>query len=229
MRKKTILLLSGGIDSYVAWHYLKKPKTVYFDLGTKYSEQEINVVKNLVPDTIIEQAPILGAREVGVNAFIPYRNIHLAMLANRYGNNIVMAGLKDDMVNDKSPEAFRLMSYFMSTIMNKPIFVTSPFWKMTKEEVVRWYLENVCDGSILLHSTLSCYQPIGKEPCWACPACLRKWIALKANDVDVPLFNDDELMLHYLDRARNKEFIPERNETTFRILFQYLFHGGRKT
>ena len=41
---KMILLFSGGIDSFVAYHYLGKPKTVYFDLGTPYTGKEIKVI-----------------------------------------------------------------------------------------------------------------------------------------------------------------------------------------
>ena len=51
-----ILLFSGGIDSFVAWHYLNKPKTVYFNLQSRYSLREISVVKKLIPTTIIDNS-----------------------------------------------------------------------------------------------------------------------------------------------------------------------------
>ena len=217
-----ILLFSGGLDSYIAWHKLGKPKTLYINLGTKYSAIEQLVVENLIPGTIIEHFPLLGTREYGPNAYIPFRNVHLAFLAYRFGHIIHIAGLKDDMVNDKNPTAFKKMSTFMSFMMNDTINVSSPFWEMTKEQVVRWYLDNVdSSGQTLLHGTHSCYTPKGTEPCWACPACLRKWIALAANNIRMPEFENWVLMRHYLDRAYKGEFIPERNDTTIRVLNNY--------
>ena len=44
-----VLLFSGGIDSYVAWHYLSKPQTVYFNLKSRYSNKEMKIIRKLIP------------------------------------------------------------------------------------------------------------------------------------------------------------------------------------
>ena len=44
-----ILLFSGGIDSFIAYHYLKEPRTLYLDLGTPYTKKEIEFVKKIDP------------------------------------------------------------------------------------------------------------------------------------------------------------------------------------
>lgn len=211
-----ILLFSGGLDSYIAWHYYDRPQTLYFNLGTPYSVKELEVVRRLIPDTFIEHSIKLGDRQEGENAYIPYRNLHLALLANHYSDTIVIAGLKDDKVNDKNKEIFVDWSMMMTFMMGRPIEVISPFWDMTKEQVVKWFLDN--GGTIKeLLSTISCYSGSYEKECNACPACFRKWCALSANNIDVPVFNNFDLMLTYLEKAKEGiHYIPERNETIIR-------------
>jgi len=215
-----ILLFSGGIDSYVAWHYLYNPQTVYFDLNTPYSEKEKRVVKKLIPSTIIESVIDFSTRQKGDHAFVPYRNLHLALLANEYADHIVIAGLKDDMVNDKNQTVFRQFSYLMSDMTKRKIIVMSPFWHMTKEQVVGWFLENGGTKEQLL-STISCYTKTKKKYCGKCPACFRKWCALRANGIDDLPFHNIPLMLEYKDKAEKGVYIPERNKTILKELKRY--------
>jgi 7-cyano-7-deazaguanine synthase in queuosine biosynthesis len=226
-KTEKILLFSGGIDSYVAWHYLGKPKTVYFDLNTPYSKAEIEVIKNLIPSTIVEKVIDFSTRQEGEHAFVPYRNLHLALLANKYADTIVIAGLKDDKVSDKNERVFRQFSYLMSDMMGRKIIVISPFWGMTKEDVVRWYIHDYCGNPVDLLNTISCYTPdkstVYRDYCGQCPACFRKFVALKANGIhDLPFFNR-ELMVEYRDKAITGNFyIPERNQTILKVLKEYL-------
>lgn len=224
MDKKSdkILLFSGGLDSYIAWHYLGKPPTVYFHLGTPYSGKEIKVIKELIPETKVEYILQLGDRQIGANAYIPYRNLHLALLANKYADTIIIAGLKDDMVNDKNEEIFMKFSMLMSDMMQRKIRVESPFWEMTKEQVVRWYLQQGLPVGDL-QNTISCYtDTIFSNQCWVCPACFRKWCALKANKVPVPPFENIPLIQDYLARAKAGIYEPERNATIIQVVADYL-------
>jgi 7-cyano-7-deazaguanine synthase in queuosine biosynthesis len=216
-----VVLFSGGIDSYIAWHYLGMPKTVYFDLNTPYSKKEIKVVKKLIPETIIEKVIDFSTRQEGENAYIPYRNIHLAMLANKYSDNIVIAGLKDDKVNDKNEKVFHELSSFMSDMMNRPILIHSPFWDMTKEQIVGWYLHRYRNSINNLMETISCYSSSKKNYCGRCPACFRKWCAFRANGIDDLPFHNIDLMLEYKKKAEEAYYIPERNETILRELRRY--------
>ena len=80
MCTKEVLLFSGGLDSFVAYYYLNKPKTVYFDIGLEVCKREIEIVKKMVPDTIIDTSINLKDREVpGDTKFIPGRNLYYAM------------------------------------------------------------------------------------------------------------------------------------------------------
>lgn len=215
-----ILLFSGGIDSYVAWHYLNKPQTIYFDLNTPYTKKEVKVVRKLIPSTVIEKVIDFSSRQIGNNAYVPYRNLHLALLANKYSDEIVIAGLKDDVVNDKNKDIFKKFSKLMSSMMEKEIKVTSPFWDMTKEDVVKWFLENGGTKEELL-STISCYNKSKKNYCGNCPSCFRKWCALRANGIEDLPFHNMNIMLAYKERANAGIYIKERNKTILRELKRY--------
>ena len=84
-----ILLFSGGLDSYIAWDYLGRPKTLYFDIGHKYCVHEIERIKELVPDTIIDSRLRLSDWEEK-DANIPMRNVFFVMMASFYGDRIVL-------------------------------------------------------------------------------------------------------------------------------------------
>lgn len=214
-----ILLFSGGVDSYIAYHFYGKPRTLYFDLHTKYSDVEKEVVRKLIPNTIVESCVDFSTREQETTAFIPYRNLHLALLANKYSDTIAIAGVKDDMVNDKNELIFTEFSALMSHMMNREIRVISPFWNLTKAQVVKWFLNNGGTEKELL-STISCYTPSeeGTE-CHECPACFRKWNALAENGIDVPFYNDD-LMLEYLVKAVEGRYVPERNDSIIKQVLE---------
>lgn len=218
-----ILLFSGGIDSYVAYHYLRYPQTVYFDLKTPYTKKEKKVVKKLIPDTIIESSLDLSSRQIGEKAYIPFRNLYLAMLAVKYSDTIVIAGVKDDDVSDKNESIFKEFSRLLSTMENRPINVISPFWNMTKEQVVGWYQQYLIINKVWGHSlldTISCYSEENTNYCGKCPSCFRKWCALRANGYDIDFYNM-ELMSEYLNRALSKQYIPERNDMIVKLIFEY--------
>lgn len=212
-----ILLFSGGIDSFVAWHFLNKPRTVYFDVRSRYSEKEKAVVLGLIPSTIVDSSLNLGDREVGEKAYIPFRNLLLACQAVKYSDTIVIAGLKDDQVSDKNEQMFFRFSDLMSDLEGRHIRVISPFWQMTKAQVVRWFLQNNGTPESLLR-TISCYSPEpGVTYCGKCPSCFRKWCALIDNGIELP-FHNKELQEAYRRAALAGKYDPERNASILRSL-----------
>lgn len=205
-----ILLFSGGIDSLIAYHYLGKPQTLYFHLNTKYSAKELMVVKKLIPSTIVETCIDFKSREVEGSAFVPYRNLHLALMAAHYSSDIAIAGVRDDKVSDKSEEAFLKFSSIMTYLSDRAITVFSPFWHLTKAEVVKWFLDNGGTKEELL-STISCYSDTTEKECHACKACFRKWCALRENGIYDFEFNNDPLLWEYFDKAMGGHYEPKRN------------------
>ncbi len=214
-----ILCFSGGVDSYIAWHYLGTPPTVYFQLGTKYSIKEQKVVEKLIPNTIIDFSLDLESRELP-NSYVPFRNLHLALLASKYDHQIIIVGLKDDMVEDKTPSAFGHMTACMNSIeKDKDYFVTSPFWHMTKEEIVAWYMKTVGDVYPLLR-TVSCYSEEDTNYCGKCPSCFRKWVAFRSNRIEIEFYNHP-LMKEYVSKARQGIYNEKRNIAILREVERY--------
>lgn len=185
-----VLCISGGVDSIIAWFYEKKPTAVYFDLGTKYTAKEIKClekIKSIVTDfnfIVDDSLKSFGKLESGRTAFIPYRNLLFATVcAAKYGDDIIIGGIKGDNINDKNPEAFRAMSDCLTVTGTGQITVRSPFWDMTKPNIIAWFINNIPDALHILKASVSCYG--GAEgSCGICPSCIRKWFALKYLGID---------------------------------------------
>ena len=217
--ERHVLLFSGGIDSFVAYHYIRKELQkevlpVYFDLGAPYNPREIRIARQLLPHTVIDTSLSVGDTQRGRNAFIPYRNLLLACMARKYGDNIWIAGLKDDMVEDKNPDAFNSMQECMNFI-SKPedhVRIRSPFWGATKEQVVRWWCNNFPNEKYRILDTISCYDEFEQTNyCGRCPSCLRKFFALRNNGFDIEFYNQ-QLFDEYIDRANRRYYPQERCE-----------------
>ena len=217
-----ILLFSGGLDSYIAWHILGKPKTVYFDLGTPYSAREIKYIRKLIPGTIIDSSLKLGDMQVqGKSAFLPFRNLFIAMMATKYDREICIAGVRDDKVIDKSEEAFLAMTKCLSGIDSLPTRIFSPFWGLTKADIVGNFINHGYGMKEDLLGTISCYS--GTEPtnyCGRCRCCFRKWNALWVNGIRLP-FHDADIRREYYESAQNEKYDPQRNQHIMLGVLEY--------
>ncbi len=227
-----VLLFSGGVDSYLAWHWLGKPATVYFNTQNRYADRELAVVKDLIPQTVVDATLNFQSREIGDNAHIDFRNLHFALLAAHYSDDIVIVGIQDDVVEDKSELVFAKFSILMSEMMRRPIKVWSPFWEVSKEEIVRWYL-SACDGGREegirnLLRTISCYSPLcGTNYCGACRSCFRKWVAFVNNGIPLAFGNDD-LIVEYEHRAIRGQYTSKRNDSILRAVAYWRTHSVDK-
>lgn len=232
---KNVVLFSGGIDSFIMYHWLLQKYTeddivpIYFDVKSKYSEKEKKVVLNRIPDTIIDDSLNLGSREAGEKAIIPLRNMLFAIQAMHYGNTIWIAGTGDDRADDKTEEAFYLMTEVLNRMTpddSEQYQVLSPFWKDTKADIVKWFLDTQVIGTRdyrekLLLLTTSCYDP-EEHYCGKCPSCFRKWVALAVNGIHLSFYNMD-LMKRYAEEALNdhSKIHPKRRRDTLKAICDY--------
>lgn len=216
-----ILCFSGGLDSMIAWYYLGKPKCIFFHCS-KYSETELNAVLRINPNTIISDALNLKTFEYGDNAYIPHRNILFAAIASNYSNNIVIAGVKDDVVEDKNSQAFDLMSNTLTSTSKKTIYIDSPFWNFTKSEIVKWFIKYVPDAEELIKLSTSCYN--GQRFCGKCPSCFRKACSLNDNGIFYE-FTNNKLIKQYHDAAIQGEYIESRNISIKHYISESLARG----
>lgn len=228
--EKHVLLFSGGIDSFCARRYLTSGrhkgwlKYLYFDLGTPYTKKEVEYVKKVEPGIIIDDSlRFLGETQIGSKAFVPYRNVFLAMRAASLGfERIWIAGVKDDQVNDKSEVAFLDFSAFLSrySIEGQVVRISSPFWHLTKAEVIHLMLEKQFVTREDLLSTVACYSEEDTNYCGKCNCCFRKWIALRANGIQQD-FHNEAMIEEYYQKCKSGQYDETRARTTIKIIEDY--------
>ena len=238
---KSVLCLSGGLDSTVAYFYLKSKNPsdemmcVYVDLNTKYTNKEITVLEELRRkfgvETFIVRGPDMGRYDADQTGYVRFRNLFLAELAAQYGTNIWIVGVKGDKVVDKSPEAFRIMTDLLNEVSDidrdGPVKIDSPFWTLTKAELVKLLLrlEGKDRAFDILQTSSSCYHPTLLH-CGECPSCFRKWIALEAAGIpSVSWFRADirkyNKIPEYIDRMKVGTYDAQRTAETVLVLAKY--------
>jgi 7-cyano-7-deazaguanine synthase len=216
-----LLLFSGGLDSYIAWNYLGRPDTIYFDLGHRYCAHELERVKYLAPKTKIVTNINLAEHEKK-DADIPMRNAFLLMFASYYDTELALIVQRGEMtIPDRSPKFFEDFGKWLSFLNNQPITIMSPFFDMTKTQMVKWYVETGLSKEDLLY-TRSCYSP-GELPCGACSACFRRWVALTNNRLSEKYQNNIfgyKEITRYIREMKEGKYDPLRSEETFDALMK---------
>jgi 7-cyano-7-deazaguanine synthase in queuosine biosynthesis len=222
-------LVSGGLDSTLAWHHVKTRPTddapdsftlpVFINYGQPYVGKEWTACDSIFRDEDLQYLEVdLGLDNEASNSFIPTRNLLLACLVNaKYKpDEIYIAGLKDDVVEDKNPQAFEEMSKILTAQSRKPVKVLSPFWHLTKGQIVaQWLRESRPD---LLYKTISCYDPVHASFCGNCPACFRWFVAMESNGLRT--FDlDEKIILEYL--AKIHKYDTNRIFNTIRAVSRF--------
>lgn len=183
---ETVLLVSGGLDSFLASRLLPHALRVFVDYGQPYFGLEERAVDVLHPD--VRKVRISGLPWDPNDDYVPARNMMLATVGLRFGTRICLAGVRDELCADKSPEAFREMSVILNKHARGRVLVFSPLWGHTKAEAVHEYLGRGGDpGS--LKETVSCYGT-GPSSCFDCQSCFRRWAALASCGVETPRPSD---------------------------------------
>lgn len=218
-----ILCMSGGLDSVIAWYYLGKPPVVYFDTGLPFCEKELAAVRSIVGGNFIIDKSLNFSNEKEIH--IPHRNLLFASRASNYADIVYMAGLKDDMVEDKTLEAFEDMSCVISKIGKKTVTVRSPFWDMTKTDICKWFKgANDNAEQILRYLSVSCYAG-SSEPCYECESCFRKACAMH-NAGMKSRFDNRAMVEDYWRKAREDEYIRERNADIIKYAWSLICDTG---
>jgi 7-cyano-7-deazaguanine synthase len=189
-----VLLYSGGMDSLIAWYWMKKPEALYVKLGHRYQQKELDCLVYLPPEPVVKMSHY-GAYFEEDDAHIPGRNFYLCMYAAAMGyDKIHLVCQKGEQnIPDRSPAFFSMASVTLSTLFDRDITVNNPFSGMYKHEMVAWYLDQGLPYSDL-HQSVSCYQddstPLHNRDqhrvyhCGVCGSCFRKWAALVYCGVD---------------------------------------------
>lgn len=234
---REVLCFSGGIDSLIAWHYLEFPQPIYIMMGHRYQTKECNSIgnlKKLIPklnNIIYFKGPEIGRVEKGSKAYISQRNFQIALMANHFGNKIYIAGVKGDKVEDKTPEAFKVMSFAMNFV-KKPsestIKIESPFWDATKTDIIKWFIDSYPRAYVekVLKTSVSCYDQHTMKSCGTCPSCFRKWISLEAAGIKSWEWFEKDIrkwkgIEKYKQKIKKGLYDVQRSKETLEVLEKY--------
>ncbi|MFA6423574.1 MAG: 7-cyano-7-deazaguanine synthase [Patescibacteria group bacterium] len=224
---KEILLFSGGLDSFIAWHYLGHPPVLFLDAKQSYVKKEFGTVKyfakklkmNLIIDNTLDL--LKWEKE---NYYIPYRNVFFAMIASLYAEKVYLVGIKGDSVDDNNSEITKVMSSFLENFNSgQKIEITSPFYNMTKSEIVKWYLDQKLPIDDLKRSR-SCYDKNSKTQCGECGSCFRRWIAFENNGIKEKYDKnpwDWKELENYRIRMEKGLYDKSRSKETIQVLKKY--------
>jgi 7-cyano-7-deazaguanine synthase len=189
----TVLLYSGGLDSYLCTVLHRPDLLLYVDMGTDYGNVEASRVR--IPPGFENRFTLTQldlARWEYPNRIIPARNAHLALVAAQYGDVIWLGATAGDRTADKDDGfAARMNDLFAHLYQpqwwlpdGRTVTVELPVKKFTKRALVRAYLDSGYLPEDLTSGTFSCYTPRGAEHCGECKPCVRRWVALAACGVD---------------------------------------------
>lgn len=191
MKNKKVLLFSGGLDS-VCIEYLTSPDVLlYVDMETPVSYCERQRIQSTGYNYIIARIPEIKQFEL-TNKILPGRNAFFVLLAAQYGTEILLGSTAGDTTKDKDIPFTVYMTSLLLHMMElgkcpddvdpEKYCVSVPFKAYTKAQLVTQYIQNSGDVTSLVRS-YSCYAGTQIE-CGKCRACVRKYVALKYNDVD---------------------------------------------
>jgi len=227
MEKNSGLLLSGGVDSYVAYLYLGKPPCIYIDTGAKYSIRESAAVDELMfhnRDLGLKKNFSLDLREFEhPDANIPFRNLLLITIAAEYFDKIfIVCQRGEQSIPDRTNKFFEDASKLLSYLKGTKVEIVNVFADMTKQDIVAWYLTNSHDIDILKKYTWSCFDN-KRGRCGECATCFRLWVALRYNNVDTTgwFMNDVRLwggIPDYVRKMKAGEYELRRTEQTMQVL-----------
>ncbi len=194
-----VMMVSGGVDSFLASALHEDAIHVFVDYGQEYASMERRAVERFWPN--YKHVTVSGLPDPGPGYYVPARNLMLATIGSRFGDPVCLAGMRDEMCEDKNPKAFEEMSSLLTAHSKRPVRVFSPFWGHTKSEAVLSYLQAGGDCSLLLQ-TVSCYGS-GDTPCLDCEACFRRFVALRSNGLDVQRPSDSVVRAYGLHRIHS--------------------------
>lgn len=212
--RNDILLFSGGMDSYMMWHLLDKPRAAYVMIEAPYELAELDALARLEtvdPDLDITRipGPAVGLYEEG-DGHIPYRNLLFAVTvaAVLQPSAIYLGALAGETSRDKSGKFLANTSRLLSYTEQRPVRLVAPFRHLTKTQLLRRFLVDHEHLIPILRQTRSCYRPTpGGLGCGCCMACFRRWVAMYHNGIEESYVNPPRIWgelqfvtgnLHYL-------------------------------
>lgn len=190
--KKTLLLLSGGLDSVALLYYLRATgevvEALHIDYGANHSRKErmwahLHAEQTGTPWSVVELPKLQGSKLTGGTGswVVPGRNSVLLSHAVNHAEAtrcdfVAYACNADDAWGfpDCRPEWVGAFNQQLACAEMRCRVVT-PFISLTKKQLV--YFTRKADPKAPLEQSWSCYKDT-HDPCGECPACEKRKVAL---------------------------------------------------
>lgn len=203
-RYPLVIMWSGGMDTTIAYWYAQKVYgfseddilMLYVNYGQPYSWKELRAVdwfrrNNLVKNIRIVNVDLLRKEYKNIPTIdkqvVDGRNLLLAYFGAYWSEHLVWIGALDGEMHkymkDKNDVFFAMASDILSYVMDRWIVVDTPFDKMSKSEVLKWFIENVNNAEEMVNHTYTCYHP-NELACGKCSACFKRWVAYENAGLD---------------------------------------------
>jgi len=199
-KQTTVLLLTGGLDSTIAYYRLleegyENVLPVYVDFGQPYAKKELKALDALNLPYFYFKDAIPVWYDGPWEHIIPARNLYFLALASEMlvdGGEVWISSVAGETPNyggDKSLAFYTQFEELVANTTDKTIIVRC-MNEYTKSGWVKWFLEKALLDNLsreekiyILKTTVSCFTGHGHLNCGKCRACLRKWISLARNDI----------------------------------------------
>lgn len=206
MKKKVVLLMSGGLDSTVLFYQLLEEEMdvqpVFINYGQHGAEKEYQTILKILPDKssckvkiidlssiysnslsiLIKEANLWVDKVTDDSLYIPYRNLVMFSAALAYAQAINVTEVYAAFINTYFAREIDASVEFLNSVKRLAVDVNNvqiilPFEKMSKLEVLELGIKLGAPVTI----TYSC-QVNSITPCGACPNCVERLKAFEDYD-----------------------------------------------
>lgn len=199
MPNDVAVMVSGGIDSYIAYKKAKelfdKVVPIFISLNQPYLDKELSAANILFgKDLIIVDAELCVDKLDNIPTIMQQeiygRNLLIAFYGATLAKRVWIAALETEMnvtaVRDKQPEFFHMCSALFTYTFKSKRFETvveTPFYEDTKSDIIEYALTRGWVTKKQLKETTSCYDG-STHNCGKCSTCFKRWVAMFNNKID---------------------------------------------
>lgn len=249
--RQVSLMLSGGLDSYIAYYYAKSKGyevlPIVVNIGNPYHPKEMEAISQFEFYNEVREidCPVLKPEYNNLPTkddwIIPARNLLFATIGAMYSPRVWICALETELHRetknaDKTPEFYFLTSgllTFVCGMVRQETILETPFAEMSKAEIVRWALQNGISKERLL-ATSSCYDDHVKN-CGNCVTCFNRNVALTLNGIREEYAENpwtSETGVRYVtnmfEAVRNKDFSHYKEKRVKETIQALLISGEYK-
>jgi len=190
VKRRTLLLYSGGLDSHLLWLHQDKPQRVMFTETVLTREQrELLLDPTWLPNDASKLLPMPPLPKWS-GGFVPYRNLAFIMQASLLCGSQpveILIGQTLEWQVDKNAAFYREMRSIARRLARIDLIVRAPLANRTKTGIVRDALargvpvEEITNTHSCLTVTIV-GQAEGKH-CGRCSSCVARWAAFRNNGI----------------------------------------------